>query len=270
MNHPQEVTKYPQGTFSWVDLQTTDTDAAKSFYTGLFGWTYEDNPVGEGVYYTMFSLNGKNVAALSRLQQEMQDQGVPPFWTSYITTYELDAIPAKVETAGGTMMMQPFDVMTAGRMALLQDPAGAAVAVWEPKEHIGAELVNIPGTLVWNELATRDTEAAAKFYTSVFDWTTTVSDNPEAPYTMFVNGERMAGGMLEMEEQTEGVPPHWGVYFAVENCDESTAKAKELGGQALVGPFDIPNTGRMTVIQDPQGGVFMIMQMENVDPAPQG
>jgi len=267
----QEVTKYPHGTFSWIDLATTDTAAAKAFYAGLFGWSYADSPVSDGVYYTMFDLHGKSVAGMSALQPDQQQQGIPPHWNSYVTVENVEESAQKAQEAGGTLLAPPFDVMDAGRMAVIQDPTGAVFSMWEPRDHIGASLVNIPGTLVWNELATRDTDQASAFYNTLFGWTTSTEDNGSGiPYTMFSNRGRAAGGMLPMTEEWGEMPPHWMVYFAVDDCDASLEKAKELGGTVHVGPIDIPNTGRFALMGDPQGAVFTIIQMLRVDPPPQG
>jgi predicted enzyme related to lactoylglutathione lyase len=252
-----ERTSYTQGTPSWVDLPTTDQDAAKAFYAGVFGWTYDDQPMGEGAVYSLAKVRGLDVAAISPQPQEMAAAGAPPMWGTYITVDSADDAAAKVGAAGGKVLMEPMDVMNAGRMVFAMDPGGAMVAFWQANEHIGARLVNEPGSLAWNELITTD-PSAAKFYEQVAGMTTSVQDMGEGqPYTVFQAGEAMVGGTTP--PMMEGVPNHWHVYFSVGDADATAAKIAELGGTILVPPFDTP-VGRIAVAQDPQGAVFSILK----------
>lgn len=260
-----EVSKHAPGTFSWVDLSTTDAGAAKKFYTALFGWGAIDMPAGEAGIYTMLQLEGKEVAGMSQMSEEQQAQGMPPHWLSYITVARVNKSAEKVKSLGGTMLMEPFDVLDAGRMGLVQDPTGAVFAMWEPRNHIGARLVNQPGALCWTELATRDTDKAGAFYTRLFGWGTQVQEMGSTRYTIFLNGEQQSGGLFQMPEEWGDIPPHWMVYFAVEDCDASTGKAKELGGEVKVPPTDIPSVGRFAVLQDPQGGAFSIIKLASTN-----
>jgi hypothetical protein len=258
-----EYNEYAPGTFSWVDLGTTDAAGAKAFYTQLFGWQADDSPAGPDMVYTMLSKDGKGVAGLYQMGAEQQAQGMPPFWLSYVSVADVEASAAKAKSLGGQVLREPMDVMDAGRMALIQDPTGAMLALWQPIQHHGADLANEPGSLSWNELATRDTDKAGEFYTKLFGWDTQVQEMPQTTYTTFLNGDRMNGGMMPMTEEWGDIPPHWMVYFAVEDCDQSAEKAKELGGQVRVPPTDIPPVGRFAVIQDPQGGTFTIIKLSN-------
>ncbi len=262
----QEVVSYPPATFSWIDLATTDPAAAKQFYTQLFGWTFEDMPVGEdeSMVYTMLKLDGRDVAALSAMPPGME--GIPPHWSSYVTVDNLEEGIAKAEAAGGSVVMPAMDVMDAGRMAGIQDPTGATFYLWLAGRHIGAKLVNIPGTLCWNELWTHDPEKASQFYTEVFGWT--VEKNEEMDYTMFANNGRAAAGMLQIKEEWGEMPSNWAIYFAVEDCDATVAKAAELGGGVVTPAQDIPGTGRFGIIHDPQGASFGVIRMERYDPPP--
>ena len=250
-------TSYAQGTPNWVDLQTTNQDAAKAFYSGLFGWTYDDQPMPQGPVYSMAMLGGHPVAAIAPQSPELAAAGAPPMWNTYLTTDSVADSVARAETAGGTVAMAPFDVMDAGRMAFVLDPAGAAVALWQANQHIGATLVNEPGTVIWNELVTTDPGAVA-FYADVLGMTTSAEEMGDgSTYTVFLAAGRMVGGTTA--PQMPGVPNHWHVYFAVADADAAAAKAAELGGAVVVEPFDIP-VGRIAVISDPQGAVFSIMQ----------
>ena len=258
-----EFTSYPSGTFSWVDLATSDPDAAKKFYTGLFGWEFSDMPAGPDSTYTMFHLGGKNVSALYELNEEQRKMNLPPHWVSYISVDDISATANKVKELGGNVVVEPFPVMESGHMAAIQDPTGAFVALWQPGQHIGADICNEPGSLSWNELQTHDPAKAKEFYTGVFGWGTDVTDMGDFEYTSFTVGERMNGGMMQIQPDWGEVPPNWTVYFAVANCDGTAAKVTELGGRVIMPPSDIPNTGRFAIIQDPQGAVFQIIQMLN-------
>ena len=254
-----EFTKYEPGTFSWVDLVTTNSKAAKKFYGELFGWSFEDTPAGEGMTYTMASLRGKSVAGLYGMGPEMAEH--PPHWQSYVSVANADESVKKAKALGGKVVQGPYDAMEAGRMAVIQAPDGAYFSVWQPNAHIGAQLVNEPGCFSWNELGTRDVEKAKAFYTGLFDWGVQVDDMGAFKYTTFKVGERMNGGMMEMTPEWGDIPPHWGVYFSVEDCDAAAEKITSLGGTVLRPPADIPGTGRFAVVQDPQGGVFNIITM---------
>ena len=166
-------TSYTQGTPNWVDLQASDQDAAKAFYSGLFGWTYDDQPMPEGQVYSMAMLGEHAVAAIAPQPPEMVAAGAPPMWNTYLAVDSADDAAAKAEAAGGTIAMAPFDVMDAGRMAFVLDPSGAPVALWQAGRHIGASLVNEPGAVTWNELITTD-PAAAAFYENVLGLTTSI------------------------------------------------------------------------------------------------
>jgi predicted enzyme related to lactoylglutathione lyase len=249
-------TSYTQGTPNWVDLQTPSQDAAKAFYSGLFGWTYDDQPMPDGRVYSMAMLGEHPVAAIAPQPPEMAAAGAPPMWNTYLAVDSVDDAAARAEAAGGKVAMAPFDVMDAGRMAFVMDPSGAPVALWQANQHIGATLVNEPGTVTWNELITTDPDAPA-FYQSVAGLTTSTMDMGDGPYTLFEAAGQMVGGTTP--PYAPGTPNHWHVYFGVADADATVAKAAELGGSVLVPAFDTP-VGRMAVIADPQGAVFSIMQ----------
>ena len=261
-----EVTKYPAGTPSWVDLGSPDPDAAASFYGDLFGWkVVQVEPVEETGGYRMCHLRDNIVAGLGPLMGE----GQPPSWTTYVSVDDADKTAARVSEAGGQVLVEPMDVMAAGRMAVFMDPTGAVFSIWQPGETIGAQLVNEPGTLCWNELATRDAETAKNFYSHVFDWTwqPMAVDGPE--YWMFEVGGRVSGGLMPMvgDMWPADLPSHWMTYFAVDDADASAAKVTELGGNVSVPPTDIP-PGRFAVVSDPHGAVFSILKLDQADPAP--
>ena len=220
----QVVSSYANGMFCWVDLTTTDPVSAKVFYARLFGWEYEDRPTDMGtpyleqeysqalqtraaeyedrptdmdIPYTNCQIDGYRVAGLVLMPESMQSQNIPPRWTSYIKHDDVDAVAEKVTEAGGTVTMPPMDVMTEGRLLMAQDPAGAVFCVWQPKNNTGAHLVNIPNTLVWNELQTRDAPGALRFYHSVFGWD---HDADPSGYYLFKVNEHVHAGMLLIDD----------------------------------------------------------------------
>lgn len=243
-------TSHTPGTFSWAELSTTDPDAANRFYGELFGWDYDDQPIpGDGGFYTMARVGGKDVAALFRGQE-----GMPTFWGSYVTVESADSAAARASDLGATLMAEPFDVMDAGRMAAIQDPTGAVFSVWQPHGSIGATFVNGPGALTLNQLNTSDPAAAERFYTELFGWRIEQVAGGDQPYWGIYNGDRLNGGMMGMPADAGPMPSHWLVYFGSEDVDAGASRAGELGGQVMVPPMDVPG-GRIAVIQDPQGAV---------------
>ena len=252
-----KVEKFPQGTFSWADMQSTNAAAAKEFYSALMGWSHHELPVGEGQFYTMFQVDGEDVAGLGQHSPEMMEQGIPSHWNSYITVDDVDAIAAKVSDLGGTVIMEPFDVLESGRMAVISDPTGAVVNLWEARDSIGAGIVNTTGAMMWNELMTTDAEAAKTFYGALLGWK---FDTHESGYNFILNNGRMNGGVMQITPEMGEMPSHWMVYYTVTDIDASTTKAGELGGTIVMGPMDAMGTGRFTIVQDPAGAVFTIMQ----------
>ena len=264
----QVVKEYPNGVFCWVDIGSTDIEGAKRFYEALFGWEAKDEPLPGGGFYTTFNLDGHRVAGGAQHDPNMLAQGVPSFWTSYVKHDNADAVAAKITEAGGTVMFPPMDVMEEGRMLIGQDPTGAAFGVWQPKNHTGAQLVNQPNTLSWNELQTRDTDGAMNFYSQVFGWT---GDKDEAiGYTSLLADGRSQAGLIGMDENWEGVPPNWSVYFHVEDVEASTAKVEELGGKLIMPVIDAGDIGRFAVVQDPQGAMFNIIELNGPASPPPG
>ena len=261
----QESPEYKPGTFCWVELGTSDNEAAKQFYTQLFGWDYVDNPMGEHGVYTMLKLDGKDVGGLYKLMPDMVERGVPPHWLSYVSVDNVDESAAKAKEAGATLLQEPFDVFTLGRMAMIQDPTGAVFALWQPKEHKGSGIYNVPGSFCWNELGTTDMQKAGDFYTGLFGWTRDDMSGGPIEYTMFKNGDRGAGGMYKITPEMGPMPPNWLVYFAVDDCDARAQKATELGGQVMKPADDIPGIGRFAILLDPQGAAFAIIKLENPD-----
>lgn len=247
---PQTDSHAP-GSFCWFELGTTDQDRAKAFYSNLFGWTASDLPLGPDEAYTMFRLEGRDVAAAHSLRRTDRDAGVPSHWIPYVAVVSADETAVKITAAGGELVAPPFDVMTAGRMAVAKDPTGAYVSIWEAKSHIGSSITGEPGTACWVDLVTRDLERAKLFYGSVFDWTFDGSE-----YVHIRNMEQYIGGM--QRPHAAHVPPHWLVYFEVPDTDRDASKAESLGAKIRVAPMNIETGGRFSVMFDPQGAIFAL------------
>ena len=251
-----EIDAYDEGVPSWVDLGTSDIAAGAAFYAGLFGWDVPEGPPDAGGY-RIATLRGRPVAGIGG----QQNPG-PPYWTTYVNTSDAEAAADRVGSSGGTVIVPPFDVLDAGRMAVFLDPAGAAFSVWQPGNHHGAGIVNEPGSLSWNELVTTDIDGSKEFYGEVFGWRgETYGEGPGA-YTEFKLGDRSVAGMMAKPEAMPAeVPPYWGVYFAVDDCDASAARVTELGGAVIAPPMDI-EPGRFAVVSDPQGAMFQVMKLK--------
>jgi uncharacterized protein len=246
-----EITHYEDGVPSWVDIGTPDPAAAVSFYSALFGWESQDMGEETG-HYTIVSKGGKQVAAISGAQ----DPG-PPRWTTYINVDDIDDVATKAEAAGGKVIVAPMDVMTAGRMAVFSATTGATVAAWQPRDHLGAQLVNEPGAFIWSELATSDLAKSKAFYSAAFGWGWGGSDEyAEAQ----VAGRTIGGVMPRPPDLPAEMPDSWTVYFGSADVDGDAQKAADAGATVVVEPTDIPGTGRFAVLVDPQGAVFALFK----------
>ena len=246
-------TSYAPGTFSWVDLGTVDLEGAKDFYRRMFAWEPADTPAGEGGTYTMLRRDGRDVAGMYELSPETLERGVPPHWLSYVTVADIVTTAARVRELGGTVVSGPFEVMDAGGMAVILDPQGAMLALWEPRRHAGARVVNEPGALCWNDLIAADAEAAASFYVDLFGWS--VEPIAGGAYWTIRNGNATNGGILPLE----GLPPVWNAYFATGDLDASLSTAVEAGGSTMMEPREVP-AGRFAAVKDPQGAVISLFE----------
>jgi predicted enzyme related to lactoylglutathione lyase len=256
------IDKYAPGTFCWLDYITTEQPKAKEFYSGLFGWETEDMPVGEHSIYTMARVQGKDVAAISPMMDAAVEAGVPPHWNLYINVEDINAATEKAKELGAKVMAGPMDVMDAGKMTMIIDPSGAAINLWQAGTHPGAALVNEPGGFTWSELLTKDAQAAKTFYSGLFGWTVESSPMPNGvEYHQFKSGERMIGGMMEIQAAWGDMPPAWFAYFSVADLDASLKKVVELGGKVMSEPVEIPGTGTFAMINDSQGGFVYLMQL---------
>ena len=277
---------YIPGVPCWIDTSQPDPEAALAFYSGLFGWQFENAmPEGSEGTYFMGRIRGGDVAAVGSIPP-----GAPPMatWNTYVCVANADDTASKAREAGGGVAMGPFDVMDAGRMAVLTDPEGAVFFVWQARSHKGARVVNEHGSLNFNGLATRDPEGAKAFYGTVFGWRT-LPTSAGLMWTLPGYGDHLEERSSGLRQQMAAMgapegfidvvallrpipgddsqtPPQWSVTFAVDDAEATAAKALELGGEVLAGPVDAPWT-RMAVIKDPQGATFVASQFvpENKD-----
>lgn len=248
-------TPWAPGTPCWVDLMTDDQPAAREFYAALFGWTIDVGPEETGGY-SMASVGGHSVAGIGG----MMGMDHPPAWNTYLATADADATVAAIEAAGGSIVAPVMDVMEFGRMAVALVPGGGAVSIWQAGTHTGFGIANEANTDTWNEFMTRDLPAATQFYASVFGYTyTDIGDEGFAYSTIEVDGQTVGGIGALPAEVPENVPPHWRVYFAVDDADAAVAKVAELGGSVLRPPTDMPY-GRHADVADPQGAMFSVIK----------
>jgi hypothetical protein len=245
-----DVKSYPNGTFCWIDLGTTDAEGAKLFYSGLFGWEMEDLPAGESDIYTMCRLGGKDVAGI---HEHSADEGTE--WSSYISVNDVEESTSRARALGATILMEPFDIEGAARMSLIRDPGGPAVGLWEARGFIGAGYVNDIGVWSWNELVTPDVGAANAFYGDLFGWK--AEDAPATIYRAILTlGDLLIGG-VHAPTPLEGDSARWSVSFTVADADRSAARAEDLGGKIVMSPMDIA-IGRFSVVSDPAGATLTL------------
>jgi predicted enzyme related to lactoylglutathione lyase len=250
---------YAPGTPSWVDLTTPDLDGAKTFYGALFGWTAEDagDPAQTGGYANFLSA-GRRVAGVGPVMAE----GQPSYWSTYFATDDVDALAARVRDAGGNVLVEPMDVMDAGRMAIFAHPAAGMFGAWQAGTHTGAQLVNEPVSLAWNALMTRDLDGAKRFLESALPVKTDTQDFGSGPYTVLMVDGHGVGGVSPMPPGVpDEAPAFWNVSFAVQDTDATVAHAQELGGSVILEPFDMPSVGRVAGLMDPFGAAFSIVAL---------
>jgi uncharacterized protein len=238
-------------------VTTPDVDEAGAFYSELFGWTLEAESPPEAGGYRMLSRNGKHVAAA----QPPPREGVPFGWTVYLATDDADATSDHIREAGGTVMLEPFDVFDAGRLAIAADPSGAVFGLWQAGAHVGSQLRQEPGTMNWAEVQTRDRAAAQPFYEQVFGYTTRTQEmGPGGEYVVFEVGSDPAAGLIEIGPDWGEVPSNWSAVFRVADCDAAVATVQKRGGRLLHGPRDLEGVGRFVVVADPWGAAFQLIE----------
>jgi predicted enzyme related to lactoylglutathione lyase len=259
---PTEQQTYFPGRPVWNDVNAPDVDAARAFYTDLFGWkvaTDTDNQYGE---YGMFAYNDKRVAGVG----PTMDASHSAAWLMYVQTENVKETTAKVAAAGGQVAIAPMTVGPHGTMAIYVDPAGAFIGAWQPGTHRGADQFHSPVSVAWNELHSRDIAAASRFYAEVFGWDSESTPFGEIEYTYWkVNGRGVAGGVPLASTVPAHVPSHWFAFFSVPNCDEMVSHAKELGATVIAEPLTSED-GRYATLRDPQGAIFGVISAVTQQP----
>ncbi|MFE7510875.1 VOC family protein [Streptomyces sp. NPDC057540] len=256
-------THFTKGSPNWIDLGSPDTSASAAFYGAVFGWSFRSAGPDAGGY-GFFQQDGATVGAVGPLTEE----GASPAWTVYFRTPDADATAKAAQTAGGFVRVGAMDVMEAGRMACLTDPAGAEFAVWQPGQVQGLDRTSSPDTLVWAELHAPDPEASFGFYRTLFGWRWASMDAPGMTYHVLstADGDQQDasfGGVAEL--QGEGERSRWVPYFAVEDVDATVLATQGNGGSVAMPAADIPDVGRIAWLTDPAGAVFAVLK-----PAPMG
>ncbi len=252
-----KVSSYKQGTPNWIDLSATDVDASRSFYNKLFGWEYSEEPTDQGVPYIMARKDGAAAAGMMQQTAEQTAQGMPPMWTVYLAVDDAADAISKVEANGGKVVMPAMKIMESGTMGIIFDSVGAGLGLWQAANHIGCEVVNEHGAFTWSEVVTDKPERLDAFYHAVTGARFETGKVGDMDYTrMMVDGKPVGG---TMPPQMEGTPPHWHVFFGVDDADVAAATATENGGAVVVKPFDTP-VGRIAVLSDPQGAMFSVMK----------
>jgi predicted enzyme related to lactoylglutathione lyase len=253
------TTPYEPGTPCWTDLMVPDQQAALDFYRDLLGWQGEIGPEEFGGY-AMCTLQGKAVAGIMKTPEMEGQPSPPPAWTTYFASADADATQAAINANGGKVIVPAADVGTIGRMLVAADPQGAVFGVWQARDFAGAQIVNEPGALVWNQLQTPDVDGARAFYKAALGLDS--GPMPEMPeFTGFTVKGRTIGGVQGMENLPAGTPPNWLVNFAVDDVDSTVDALVRAGGNVLAPAFDMEKVGRMAVLQDPQGGVFAVVAL---------
>ncbi len=257
-----KVERHQPGMFSWADLATPDAEGSERFYKELLELEATETSGGEGVIYTMLTKEGRNSCAVYEMPPDQKEMtGGKARWTTYFTVENADATAGRIQELGGTVQ-GPFDVFTSGRLGFGVDPTGAVFAIWQPLDQIGAEVFGEPGALAWCELSTHDTEAAERFYSSLFGWSAMATPSADGgEYTLFQKDGQPAAGMITIREEWGPTPPNWSVYFAIADLGAARVKARELGAKEITPVLEVDGVGQFVCLNDPQGAYITIIEM---------
>lgn len=252
------IERHAPGEFCWIELATSNQSAAKSFYSALFGWAVRDVPIGPNDSYSLLELQDRVAAGAFTISDSESAAGVPPHWHLYVAVASADEAAKKAGELGGKVVEAPFDVMDRGRAALIQDPTGAFLSVWEANKRSGVAVTGEPGAFCWAELNTPDPARAKTFYEALFGWKLKPGEGKESGYLHIVNGENFIGGVPPARQSRGNEPPHWLIYFAVADVDKTFQQAKDMNVRILLRPMDVEGVGRVALLADPQGAVFAL------------
>ncbi len=254
------------GNFCWIDFATPDPDGVKTFYQKVFGWKYSESPMPCGGTYTMISTaDGDGVGGLFLMPDEMKQAGIPPHISNYIEVENVDDSTKIANELGATIKMEPFDIFDYGRMAVVVDPTGAHFALWQSMSHgddCEGKMASreTHGMFSWQELMTTNVDQAETFYKDLLGWSYNTMDIGDQNYTLIRNQDDEIGGMMRLPAEMKDVPPHWKTYFTVTDIDETIAVIKDNGGNILMGPQDIPETGQLAICMAPDSTAFCLFQ----------
>jgi predicted enzyme related to lactoylglutathione lyase len=254
------VERFAPGEFCWIELATSDQNAAKSFYGALFGWTIRDIPTGPDQVYSLLELQGRVAAGAFAISAGESAAGIPPHWHLYVAVASADETAKKAGDLGGKVVEAPFDVMDRGRAALIQDPTGAFFSVWQGNKRPGMGVIGDAGAFCWADLNTPDQARARTFYEGLFGWKLKPGQGKESGYLHIVNGENYIGGVPPAEQKGAGAPPHWLIYFAVADVDATSQLAMDRNARILLPPTDFEGVGRVAILADAQGAVFALFR----------
>jgi predicted enzyme related to lactoylglutathione lyase len=249
------------GSFCWSELVTPDVDASLVFYGALFGWEPEEGDLGDASRYVRCNLNGRPVSAMVQMSEEELSFQIAPYWAAYTQVAQTEDILAKATELGGTQVEGPIQVPGAGTLGGIEGPDGARLCLWQPDGFSGCGWNREIGIAVWYELWTREPDASRDFYAGLLDWTAVQQDMGETTYTSFIKDGEGRAGLAEMTDAQADYPAQWMIYIAVANIDATLEAAQALDATVLMPPTELPSVGRMATLRDPQGGLFSVIQM---------
>jgi uncharacterized protein len=263
-----QITESKPGMPCWFELASSNSQESFNFYHQLFGWKRTDMDLGPMGIYSFLSKENGTIGALCEMQPEQKQQGAPSVWAVYFAVENCDASTGRAVQLGATLLVPPMDVSEHGRMSVLNDPSGATFYLWQskPASNSGEFVMFEDHAIGWVELASKDTAESRRFYGALFGWDFLESPIPIADagqYIEFAVGQTRYGGLLPMNEQWGDVPPHWGIYIMVPDVDACVSKAKELGGNICLAPFEAPGVGRIGMISDPTGANCYVIQLKH-------
>lgn len=254
------IEHFAPGEFCWVEVAASDQTAAKSFYGALFGWTAKDVPIGENDFYSLMELQGRVAAGAYSMRQDERAAGLPSHWKLYVAVANAEEAVKKSAQLGGKVIDAPFKIGDRGTAAVIQDPTGAVLFLWQGDKRPGIGVTGEPGAFCWADLNTPDQQRAKTFYEGLFGWKLEPGQGKESGYLHIVNGENYIGGVPQAEPGSAHHPPHWLVYFAVSDVDKTFQVATEMNASSLLGPVDFEGVGRVAIVADPQGAVFALFR----------
>lgn len=253
--------KHANGSPVWFELATGDQAGARTFYAALMGWQHQDHPISEGQHYSIFERDGAEVAAAYTMMPEQSVSGMPPHWDVYFQVADVDGCAQKAKALGGSVVVEPMEVMEHLRMAVLADPQGAVFCVMQPRQHTGVGRLRQDYSVTWVELATRDLDAACRFYSELLGWSLTEHPGAPAAYRLIGTADGNVGGMMQMTEEWGDLPSHWSIYLQTPDIQASVATATAQGARLNVPVFEAPGVGHIAQLSDPGGAWFYLIQL---------